>query len=395
MTTIKVKLRPPSVKDHPGSVIYLVTKDRVSRLITTPYKVFLHEWDDKTAMVFSSSDARLQTIADGIVYDVERLERIIHTFNVQRRTYSAADVVSEYRRMSEGSTFFNFMEGAILRLKQLNRITTAANYQTTLGRLKKFRNSEDIPFEAFNTILMEDYEAYLKQQGLTPNTISFYMKILRAVYNRAVEHGFVEDAHPFRTVFTGMEKTRKRAISLADVKRIRNLDLKSYPERAFARDVFMFLFFCRGMSFVDAAYLRKTDVRDGVISYRRRKTNQALHIRMEREMQEIVDRYSPRSSSYLLPLLNDNGNARTQYLTAIHRINKSLKKIGKMLNLPIPLTTYVSRHTWATIAKRKNIPLSVISEALGHDSETTTKIYLASIDSSVIDHANNMIIKGL
>ncbi len=395
MTTITVKLRPPSVENRPGSIIYLVTKNRVSRLITTPYKVFPHEWDAKTAMVIQSPEIRLQTIADGILYDVERLERIIHNFEAKHHNYSATDIVEEYRRMSEGSAFFNFMEGTILRLKQLNRNTTAANYQTTLERLKKFRNGEDILFEAFDTILMEDYEAYLKQQGLTPNSISFYMKILRAVYNRAIEQGIAEDKKPFRTVFTGMEKTRKRAVSLADIKRIRSLDLRSYPERAFARDVFMFLFFCRGMSFVDAAYLKKTDVKDGVISYRRRKTNQALHVRMEREIMEIINRYSLRNSLYLLPLLNEFGDDRVHYTTAIHRINKSLKKVGKMLNLPIPLTTYVSRHSWATIAKRKNIPLSVISEALGHDSETTTQIYLASIDSSVIDRANSMIIKGI
>ncbi len=287
------------------------------------------------------------------------------------------------------------MESVIARLSQRGSLTTANNYRTTLMRLKKFRGGKDLRLSELNHVFMEDYAAFLKQEGLAPNSISFYMKILRAVYNRALEEELARDRRPFRTVFTGVEKTRKRAICIDDLKRIRDLDLSLYPERAFARDIFMFLFFCRGMSFVDAAHLKKSNIQNGVLSYRRRKTNQPLHIKLEREMEEIIVRHSPPGSPYLLPLINDKGNTRQQYAAIIHKINRSLNKIGTMLNLPIPLTTYVSRHTWATIAKRKNIPLSVISDALGHDSETTTQVYLASIDSSVIDKANSLIIKGL
>ncbi len=181
MTTIKVKLRPSSVRNRPGSIVYLVTKNRVSRLITTFYKVFPHEWDEATAMVIQPSDYRLKTIADGIRYDVERLKRIIHTFENKHHTYNVEDIIVTYQRMSEGNSFFSFMESVILRLKQLNRNSTAMNYHATLEKLKMFRNGEDLPFEAFDHFLMEDYEAYLKQQGLMPNSISFYMKILRAV----------------------------------------------------------------------------------------------------------------------------------------------------------------------------------------------------------------------
>ncbi len=291
--------------------------------------------------------------------------------------------------------FFNYMETVIARLVKLNHLTTANNYSAALRRLKTFRNGREIPFHTFDRFLIEDYEAYLKAEGLTPNTIAFYIKILRAVYNRAVDQELAQDTRPFRTVFTGIEKTRKRAISLHDIRRIRDLNLEDYPTRAFARDIFMFLFFCRGMSFIDAAYLKKSDIKNGVIFYRRHKTNQPLYIKVEREMIDIINRYSSTTSLYLLPILNDFGNTRTQYLAAIHKINKSLRKIGQMLSLPIPLTTYVSRHSWATLAKRKHIPLAVIADALGHDSEKTTQIYLSSIDTSDIDKANSMIIHEL
>ncbi len=297
--------------------------------------------------------------------------------------------------MKTSKSFLSFMESVIKCLRQRGSRTTASNYLHTLERLRRFREGKDFSFKEMDYIFVEDYVAHLKKDGLSSNTISFYMRILRAVYNRAVEQGVTNNKKPFRTVFTGTEKTRKRAIRINDLKRIRKLDLSLYPEREFARDVFMFLFFCRGMSFVDAAYLKKSDIKNGVLSYRRRKTNQPLQVKMEREMEEIISRHTLRGSPYLLPLISDFGDAHQQYSAAIHRINNSLKKVGRMLNLPIALTTYVSRHTWATIAKRLNVPLAVISEALGHGSETTTQIYLASIDSSVIDRANSMIIKGL
>lgn len=278
----------------------------------------------------------------------------------------------------------------------MNHSGTAKNYSAALGSFKRFRNNEDIQMEAIDHILMEDYQAYLASLGVVPNSISFYMRILRAVYNRAVEQELTIDRNPFRTVFTGVEKTRKRAISISDIKRIRDLDLSLKPNLEFARNLFLFLFLCRGMSFIDAAFLKKSDIQSGILTYRRHKTNQVLHIKIIKPIKELVDRYSSNDSPYLLPIITrPHCDERRQYETALRRVNKSLKTIAGMVKLPIPLTTYVSRHAWATIAKSKNIPVNVISDALGHDSIATTQIYLASIDTSTIDRANELIIKDL
>ena len=288
------------------------------------------------------------------------------------------------------------MESVIERLRQLRHTGTAKNYRAALDSFKRFRDNADVPLEAIDQITMEDYQAYLKSAGLTPNSISFYMRILRAVYNRAVEQDLVKDRTPFRTVFTGTEKTLKRAISISDIKRIKNLDLTFKPNLEFARDIFLFLFFCRGMSFIDAAFLKKTDIQNGVLTYRRHKTNQVLHIKIITPIKELVDRYSSEDSPYLLPVVTHlENNERKQYEAALRRINNALKAIADMIRLPIPLTTYVTRHTWATIAKSKNVPINVISDALGHDSIATTQIYLASIDTAVIDKANELIINDL
>lgn len=149
------------------------------------------------------------------------------------------------------------------------------------------------------------------------------------------------------------------------------------------------------MSFVDIAYLKKKDLQNGVLTYRRRKTGQLLFIKWERCMQEIVDKYTLPYSDYLLPIIKEKANERKQYQNALHAVNHNLKKVSLQACLPIRLTMYVARHSWASVAKSKHIPLAVISEGMGHSSENTTQIYLASLDNAVIDHANRLILRDL
>ena len=228
------------------------------------------------------------------------------------------------------------------------------------------------------------------------NTISFYNRILRAVYNRAVEKGFTKQVFPFKHVYTGVEKTIKRGLPINTIRNIRNMDLSHCRTLDYARDMFLFSFYTRGMSFVDMAYLKKKNLQNGVLSYRRQKTGQQLFIRWEKPMQEIVDKYDTSGTPFLLPIIRDmEADNRKQYKCESYRINQSLKKIGKQLGLTISLTSYVARHSWASIAKSKNIPVATISEAMGHDSEHTTRIYLASLDTTVVDKANSLILKSL
>ena len=261
----------------------------------------------------------------------------------------------------------------------------------------RFRWNKDIQLDDMDEDLIMEYEAWLKTNGASMNTISFYMRILRATYNRAVEKGLTVQKHPFRHVYTGMDKTVKRAISLKDIRRIKELDLTGKPHWELARDMFLFSFYTRGMSFIDMAYLKKSNLKNGILSYRRHKTGQQLHIRWESCMEETVKKYAAGcSGDYLLPILKlPSKKLRSQYKSTLFRINKYLKEIARLCGIAAPLTMYVSRHSWASIAKSKNIPISVISEGMGHDSEETTRIYLASLDGSVIDKANSLILKDL
>lgn len=400
MTTIRAKFRPSTVEGRPGTIVYFVTCRRVVRQIATNYKVFPCEWDEKQAEpVLAAGNERaaaIRSIAQRLYGDMKRLNGIVERFDRLRSDYSSEDVVAAFRHTGRERCFFDFMKEVIARLRQLKHTGTAKNYCAALESFRRFRDGEDIPVGSIDHIVMEDYQAYLNAAGLAPNSTSFYMRILRAVYNRAVERELTEDRKPFRTVFTGMERTRKRAISINDIKRIKDLDLSPKPHLEFARDIFLFLFLCRGMSFIDAAFLKKKDIRDGMLVYRRHKTAQMLRIKIIKPIEELTGRYPVSDSPYLLPVITRPGNdERKQYETALRRVNKSLKTVGEMAGLPIRLTTYVCRHSWATIAKTKNVPVTVISDALGHESVVTTQIYLASIDASAIDRANELVVNGL
>ena len=244
--------------------------------------------------------------------------------------------------------------------------------------------------------VMENFEAWHKSRGVAPNSISFYTRILRAVYNRAVENDIIENRNPFRHVYTGVDKTVKRALPLPVIKKIKALELSLSPALDFARDMFMMSFYLRGMSLIDMAFLKKTDLRYGYVSYRRQKTGQRLLIAWTKEMQKTLDKYPENTSEYLLPIIRNPGtNERYTYRNVGYNINHNLKRVAMMVGLDFPLTLYVARHSWASAAKVKGIPLSVISEGLGHDSENTTRIYLDSLDTAVIDHANSLILKSL
>ena len=332
--------------------------------------------------------------------------RIVRKLDEKGAGYSVDDVVDEYMVYLTKYSLVAFMEGIIVRLKRNGKVRTSETYTVALNSFKKFMVSEmgerllcgagDIMLDSINGEVIEAYEAWQRGRGISKNTISFYMRILRAAYNRGVAEGVIDNRCPFKNVYTGVDKTVKRALPLEVIKQIKALDLAHVPSLDFARDMFMMSFMLRGMSFVDMAFLRKSDLMNGYLIYRRRKTGQQLKIKWTREMQVILDKYPENSTDYLLPIIKKRGaNERCAYRNAGYNINHNLKTIAKRVGVKLPLTLYVARHSWASVAKAKGIPLSVISEGMGHDSEATTQIYLASLDTKVVDRANSIIMRSL
>lgn len=403
MATVKPKFRPSTVDGKEGTLFYRIIHNRRSHRIRTGYKLFPSEWDERSGGILippGSDEGRknyLAVLQDRVAGDTDRLNRIIASYEQELRTYTYADILADYSAPEGADTLFGFMKEMIGRLRRQGRIRTCETYDTTLRNFTRFRKGRDMRFGEIDSEIMVAYELHLKMTGVSKNTSSFYLRILRAVYNRAVEEGFCTQRHPFKHVYTGIAETAKRALALDALRRIRDMELASRPQMDYARNMFLLSFYLRGMSFVDMAYLKKSDVSDSTLTYRRRKTGQTLSVGWEQQMQAIVDRYATeKATSYLLPLITrEDGTERTQYESKMQQVNRHLKKIGQQLGLPIPLTTYCARHSWATIARDRNVPLAVISEALGHDNEQTTRIYLDSIRTSVVDDANRMIIEGL
>lgn len=401
MFTAKLKFRQSVVIGKEGSLYYQLIQGGVVRQVPTPFRIYPEEWDfhANRIVIHPSSDrsSYLESVLRTTYSDIQSLEDITEGLTSARQDISLDSIIAEFNRQRSAISLFVFMEQVIARYMRLGKCRTGETYSATLSSFRKFRGGVDIALGHFDADIVAAYEGYLRANSLSSNTISFYLKHLRAVYNRAVDKDLVADKRPFRHAATSTEKTIKRALSLKTIKCIKALELGNQPMKRFARDMFLFSFYTRGMSFVDMAFLKKKDLSGELLSYRRKKTNQRLMIHWEKCMQDILRSYaSEKSSPFLFSIIRDyTGDHRKQYLNAMCLINRYLKEIGRELGLALPLTLYCARHSWASIARDEGIPLSVISEGLGHDSEKTTQIYLASLETEVIDEANRKILKLL
>jgi site-specific recombinase XerD len=394
MTSIKIKFRPSSVDGKEGCIYIQIIHNRVVRQLNTDYRIFASEWDEKSETVMANGDRTniVNAIKERLAWDMARLKKVISQLETEQSRYTADDVITAFHKLTKEVSLFSFWHNVIAQLKQLGKVRTSETYTATLNSFMAFRDEQDVPLDGVSSDMMLLYEAHLKARGVRMNTISFYMRIFRAVYNRAVEKGLTAQNNPFRHVYTGVDKTVKRAIPIKTIKEMKELDLVMNSALDYARDMFLFSFYTRGMSFVDMAYLKKNDLKNGILTYRRRKTGQELSIKWEKCMAEIIAKYPENKTGFLLPIIKEEGNDRRQYDNALHLVNYRLKELSTMLKLQRPLTMYVARHSWASAAKAKNVPLSVISKGMGHDSEATTQIYLASLETSVVDKANKMIL---
>ncbi len=411
MATIKVKFRPSAIAGREGTIYYQIIHSRSVRQIRSDYSLMSGEW--ACGSMIPARDVNIvrravvEFVRRGVATDIGRLKRIISRLDGEGTSYTSDDIVNEYRRFVQDASLTNFMGELIKRMRRNGKIRTSETYTAALRSFRAFlsgrcasrfysADGSDLLLDCMTAEIMEEYESWLRGRGLVPNTVSFYTRILRAVYNRAVRRGMIDDCQPFRNVYTGIDRTVKRALPLRIIKRIRGLDLSGSDVLCYARDMFIMSFMLRGMSFIDMAFLRKTDLVSGHVIYRRRKTGQLLIIKWTADMQHILDRYPANSSGYLLPIIRRPGmSERCAYRNAGHLINRCLKKIAEMIKLDLPLTLYVARHSWASAARTKNIPVSVISEGLGHESESTTRIYLSSLDTGIVDRANSLILRSI
>lgn len=404
MTTIRLRFRSSSVAGREGTLYYQVIHLRKVAMISTGYRIFPHEWDEehsviRTAGCAGNDGARkaiLQLYRSKTGWEMSRMQRIADEKEKSAGNYTCEELLAAFRMMPPCTSVFCYICALIERKTRMRCYGTARTYANALRSFGKFLEGNDLTFGDMDGGMIQEYEAWMLHAGLKRSSASCYMRTLRTIYRQAVEEGLAADSDIFRKVRVSVGRTSKRAVATGVIQAILALDLTGKPSLDFARDIFMFSFYTRGMSFVDIAHLRKCDLRNGFLTYNRRKTFQSLTVQWERPMQHIVDKYAEQTcdSPYMFPIIT--GDSFADHVACgrtLQRINRSLKRIGTMAGLSVPLTTYVARHSWASIARNMDVPLSVISEGLGHDSDRTTQIYLASLDTSVINKANRRIIR--
>lgn len=293
-------------------------------------------------------------------------------------------------------TFREYTFSLIKDLTQKGRYGTAHAYSCSMNRLLGFTSDQNFRFESFTPEFLKRYEQYLLALGRKRNTVSLYMRMLRAICNRAVRNGIASlPKGLFDEVFTGTDPSEKRAVPPSSVSLLREADLSEHSHLELARDIFLLSFYLRGIPFVDLVHLRPADISRGVLRYRRSKTGRLLTVTVEPCAQAIFKKYASRTvgATYLLPVVKDKGAlGYRQYQSALRRYNVQLGELSRLLGLKVKLTSYVARHSWATAAYHQGIPVSIISESLGHASEKITYTYLASFDNRTLSKANRKVI---
>ena len=395
MATIKVKLRPSSVVGRAGTIYYQVTHRRATQQITTNIRLQPDEWDAiGEQVVISVADKSI--IQNRIDSDIALLKRIVKDLDGSGVTYSVGDIIKRYKSPECHVFVLDFMKNQIRLMRNANRLGTALNYEKTMKNFAEFLGGVNLPFSAMTEQLIADYNAFLVQRGMVRNSISFYMRIMRAVYNKAVRQKLVEQSHPFTEVYTGIDRTRKRAVSESAISQLYKLNLAEGTPLALARDIFIFSYCTRGMAFVDIAYLRKEQIRDGRFHYARHKTGQEIVVAIEPCMNEIIRKYEAYSNTpYVFPIINspDAALAHGQYQNQLRRYNYNLSCLSKHISASQPLSSYVVRHTWASIAYQHDLDVRLISKALGHTSPSTTMIYIKSLFDPQLADANHQLLK--
>lgn len=452
MLSMNYHFRPSTRGErYPGSIYLRVICNRQVRTVTMPWKIYLSEWAGSSdplsvhrLRIISGSYrmTKLRRIEKEMYKTHSYLQELTERMENEDREITASAIVSALRRLHGSIQLMEYTEKVAVILEGQEQIRTARAYRTAVRRLCGMTGNENIELREITSFLIRRFEDRLRSEGKTLNTISFYMRNLRAIRNRAIREGLLEDtlSDPFERVFTGVERTRKRALSKEEIKLLQEWDpfiadseqfiidsekviednkkqkssvstpdAERHKHLRTAQMYFLFSLYTRGMSFVDLAYLKKENIQNGILRYNRKKTGQLLEIKVTPEIQSIIYCFEKETmgSPYVFPIIKRYGNhERLQYESALRLYNKHLKQLARICFHSRPynyqwsaihchLSSHMARHTWATLAKKAGIPLIVISEALGHTSEKTTAIYLDSLDRSFLDHANKKVIQSI
>ncbi len=400
---------------YPGRLYLRVVKGADSRSVTTEYRVYPDEWDAarrwlQTPYPRGDRGRQLAEIESSMMCDLRRMEVVIGKLK-KKEGYTIDEIMGRYRAVMKGNTLSAYTDKLVKEMEQGGYVRTARAYITAAKRLIDFSGDKNLSYEHITPELLADFQAALKADGLTMNSVSNYMRSLRAIYNKAINEGRIarRSDNLFGNVYTGISTTRKRALSHEELETLSAYDpTERMPGRGTRQELpehlqpglamFLFCYHARGMSFIDMAFLKKSDLRGDIIHYKRHKTGQAIELQVLPPMRRIIDWFAGQTagSPYLFPVITDpDGDTLLQYESGLRLQNQRLKKIAEMCGIGHKFSTHSARHSWATVAKNAGLPLAVISEGLGHTNQRTTEIYMASLERSVLDHASRLVSEAI
>ena len=401
MLTISVeaicyKVRP--LRDNTYPLMLRLTQHRKRRYISLGVSVLEKDWDFKKNQPKKSCPDR-EAIVKLISDKVSAYNSLIMDLTARQQPFTVSSLILALENRTKVKTVSEMYDYLIDEFRKTDHLGTMSVYQQSKSSLTKFNRTLDIPFSDIDCQWLERYEKWMKGRNIKDTTISILFRTLRSVFNRALSMKLIKpDIYPFNDFKVSKfdVRTKKRAVTKEDVKKIMSLDLSGGRQyMQLARDIFLFSYFGAGINFSDIALLRYGDIQDGRIRYIRKKTGKEISFLLSDAGKAIIRKYSKpdaTSADYIFPIL-DRKIHRTemQRKNRIHKVigkvNPCLAEIGKMAGVETHLTTYVARHTFATVLKRSGVNIAIISESMGHSDIATTQIYLDSFENSQIDEA--------
>lgn len=327
------------------------------------------------------------------------LQQRILEMNSEQKEYTTTTLLNDESKKFEIKTVSDFYQELIEEYKANNKCGNRLIYKGSYNSLKVFTNDKlDIPFSVIDIAWLNKYEKWLRSKGNEETTMSLMFRTLRSTYNKAIKAKCARKSeYPFDEFRISKfdVRTQKRAIAKTEVlkfaKEVRPIGKRQYIH--LSKDIFMFSYLCGGINFTDIANLTRANiVEDNRLQYTRQKTGKLIKLGLSEEAMQIIERYAPESKGYLFPILDIKiHKTPLQKQNRIHKIlgkvNINLKLIAAQLGVEGNLTTYVARHSFASVLKKSGVNIALISEALGHSDLSTTQIYLDSFDNEQVDEA--------
>lgn len=391
--TIKVlcyKSKTLSNGEHP--LMVCVCKDGKRKYQSLGISIKAEQWDFKSNLPKTKCPNRDRIILL-INEKISEIQKAALDKKIAGKDFTATTLIESTTNKTTCKTVGEYYLTYIQNLKKENRTRYAGMFEVSYSSFIKFNKHLDIPFSDIDVTWLKRYELWMKEQNLSVSTISTRIRHLRSVFNLAIaEHSIKNDCYPFRSYKVSKlnKQTAKRAISKKEVLKVMKYQ-GSTPMESLAIDVFVFSYLNAGINFIDIAKLKRSNITENQLIYNREKTKKLINVPLQQKAIDIIAKYKNDKSPYLFPILSPFHKTEVQIANRLHKvlakINKHLKEIGEKLKLPIPLTTYVARHSYATVLKRAGVSTSIISESLGHSSEKITQVYLDSFDNSQINDA--------